>query len=71
MSDFDASQGDKIVFDTATTGIAKAEDLTVSIGSSSSDMLELSRVTSLYFEGERIVEFDGLVSLQVEDFEFI
>lgn len=71
ITDFDSNQGDKIVFDTAMTGITEVGDLTVSIGSSSSDILGPSRVTSLYVDGERIIEFDGLVSLQIEDFEFI
>ena len=71
IADFDSSQGDRIVFDTAATGVANVSDLTVSVGSSYNHNSELDRVTSLYVDGEKIIEFDNLVTLQIEDFEFI
>ena len=69
--DFDSAQGDKILVDTVATGIEQITDITVLVGSGYDDTYEMRRVTSLYFEGERIIDFDDLVSLQVEDFEFI
>ena len=71
ITDFDSSQGDRIVFDTAATGVANVSDLTVSVGSRYNHSSELDRVTSIYVDGEKIIEFDNLVTLQIEDFEFI
>ena len=71
ISDFDSSQGDKIIFDSSTTEVFEISDLTVHIGSSYINTLEPDSITSIYVDGERIIEFDDIVSLQIEDFEFI
>ena len=70
ITDFDSDAGDKIVFD-ADTGVTEIEQLTVHVGVSYNHTSESERVTSLYVDGERFMEFDRVVSLQVEDFEFI
>ena len=71
IADFDSSQGDKIVFDNATTGVAEISDLTVHLGLSYENTSEFNRVTSLYVDGERIIEFDDVISLGIKDFEFV
>ena len=70
ITDFNSQQGDQIIFDSAT-GVTGVEDLTVHIGASYHHTSEPNKVTSLYVDGARIIEFDGVVSLQVEDFEFV
>ena len=71
IADFNSSQGDKIIFDIFTTGVSNIRDLRVHIGSSYLDTSDRHRVTSIYVDGERIIEFDAIITLQVEDFEFI
>jgi Ca2+-binding RTX toxin-like protein len=69
--DFDANRGDKIIFDSASTGVAEISDLIVHAGVSYNNTGESNRTTSLYVDGEKVVEFDSSVFLQVEDFEFV
>lgn len=69
IADFDSSQGDKIIFDTASTGIAQVSDFTVHLGySNATDNL---KVTSLYVDNERVIEFNRVVVLEIENFEFV
>ena len=70
IADFNAEQGDKIIFDAATK-ISEIADITVHVGVSHNNTAELEPVTSLYVDGTRIIEFDRVVSLQVENFEFV
>ena len=69
ITDFNAEQGDKIIFDAAK--VSEIADITVHIGASYNNASELEPITSLYVDDIRIVEFDRVVSLKVEDFEFI
>ncbi|MCC0179293.1 hypothetical protein I4641_20220 [Waterburya agarophytonicola K14] len=71
ITDFNSSQGDQIIFDSESTGVAEIEDLTVHLGIGYLNNSEFNRVTSLYVDGERVIEFDTVISLEVEDFEFI
>ena len=71
ITDFDGSEGDKIIFDSSATNIFSVRDLVVNIGSSDEAHPHSALETSLYFGDEKIIELDGSINFQVEHFEFI
>ena len=71
ITDFDAGEGDKIIFDSSATGIFSINDLVVNLGSNNESSSHSALETSIYFGDKKIIEFHDSINFQVEDFEFI